>query len=780
MSDNQEIFKQAMEKGSSAAWDQQWDVAAQHYREALEKVPDHFQALMNLGLALFELENLDDALACYERASQIQSDDPAPVEKTAQIFERTGKLQQSAKQSIAAAELYLNIKDADKAIENWTRVVHMFPEHLSAHSRLALVHEKMGRRPQAITEYLAVASLQQHDGKQRSALETLTHALKLNPKSKQVTQALEMLKSNRMLTKPVQQRGSTGPLHKSQVQQKKSIDETSLTDAEKKSPDPITEASQKALSVLAEMLFETSEEQQPQEEDAPRGLKAITKGVTGSLMSPGPDRTEFSTYLGRAIDLHTRGEISQAAEELKNALNTGFDHPAAYFLLGNILSKSDKKGNAQRNLQRAVTHPDFALAARLLIGQDLHEQGKIKNAAVEYMEALKVADSEVVPTDKRDELAELYDPIIEAQSKEKDKEVLDKLCSSISELVNRPNWRTHLIDARKQLPASSDSAPPVPLADILTESEGSQLVEVMAKINRLAREGHYRSAMEEAYGVLDLAPTYLPLHIQMGELLLRQERNEEAITKFTTVAEAYSSRGEANRATDLYSRIVTLSPMDLIARNRLIEQLMARGEVDKALAEHINLGEAYYRLAELDMARSTYERALRVAQQSNLEDNWNVQILHNMADIDLQRLNWRQALRVFEQLRTLEPADAKARINIIELNVRLGQEAASKAELDNYISFLVGNAEERKALEFLEELVKENPTYVFIRRRLAQVYQQAARVDDAVGQWDKIGELLLDDGDRDGAIEAVQSIINLNPPKVEQYKTFLAKLQEKE
>ena len=442
------------------------------------------------------------------------------------------------------------------------------------------------------------------------------------------------------------------------------------------------------------------------------------------------------------------------------------------------MSMSDRKESAQRNLQRAVTHPDFALGARLLIGQHFMKKEKFGKATEEYLEALKVADSSVIPAEFRDDFSQLYDPIIEAHSNEKDKDVLRKLCTSISDLLIRPNWRIHLIETRKQLPQSGNSTAPLPIAEILTQAEGSLVVEAMTKINMLARDGHYRTAMEEAFAVLEHAPTYLPLHIQMGELLLRQDRNQEAIQKFTTIAEAYGSRGESIRATEMYDRIVELSPMDIGARTRLIDQLITRGDVDKALAGYISLGETYYRLAELDMARSTYEHALRLAQQSNLEDTWNVQILHNMADIDLQRLNWRQALRVFEQLRTLQPSDEKARMNLIELNVRMGQDGQAQAELDSYISLLVGNNQERVALAFLEALVAENPEMVFARRRLAQVYQQAARVDDAVAQWDKIGELLLESGDRDGAIEAIRSIVKLNPPKVDQYRSFLKKLNQ--
>ncbi|MEK6256159.1 MAG: tetratricopeptide repeat protein [Chloroflexota bacterium] len=686
MANSSPEFKQALDKGASAAWDQEWDVAAQHYREALEISPDHTQALMNLGLALYELDSLEDALPCYERARQLMPDDPAPVEKMAEIYEILEDDQLAAKHSITAADMYLNIKDPDKAIENWTRVVRVLPEHVAAHSRLALVHERLGRRPQAITELLAVASLQQHEGKQQEALETLKHAQQLNQKSKEVAQALEMLQANKLLIKPSSSRKVTGALRLPKNTKRLSTGRLDSPETQKETPDPITEASQKALGILAEMMFEV-----PGETEA---LEHGGKGDTGSLMAPGPDRTTLSVHLGKAIDLHTRGETMAAANEIKDAIGAGFDHPAAYFLMGSIQFQFDRKEGAVRALQRSVTHQDFSLAARLLTGEYLLEKNKLRKAAEEYLEALKIADVSVVPREAREELSQLYESIIQAQSRQKDKNVLTQLCTSISNLLMRPNWRINLLDARKQLPKAVSGMSLSPIAEILIRSEGNAIVEVLTKINHLAREGHYRSAMEEAYAVLDQAPTYLPLHIQMGELLLRQNRNQEAIEKFTIVAESYSSRGESIRATDMYSRIVGLSPMDLNARNRLIDQLIARGDVDEALKEYMNLGESYYRLAELDMARVTYEKALRVAQQSNDEDDWNVQILFSMADIDLQRLNWRQAMRVFEQLKTLNPENQKARKNLIELNMRMAQEVQAIAELDSYITYLSGNAME--------------------------------------------------------------------------------------
>jgi tetratricopeptide (TPR) repeat protein len=121
------------------------------------------------------------------------------------------------------------------------------------------------------------------------------------------------------------------------------------------------------------------------------------------------------------------------------------------------------------------------------------------------------------------------------------------------------------------------------------------------------------------------------------------------------VAHSYSVRGEVAQATKLLRRIIHISPMDIGARNRLIDQLTARGQLDDAIHEYLEMAAIYYRLAELDMARKTYTTALRLVQQGNASRDWNAHILQRMADIDMQRLDWKQALRVYEQIRTSSP-----------------------------------------------------------------------------------------------------------------------------
>ncbi len=151
--------------------------------------------------------------------------------------------------------------------------------------------------------------------------------------------------------------------------------------------------------------------------------------------------------------------------------------------------------------------------------------------------------------------------------------------------------------------------------------------------------------------------------------------------------------------------------------------------------------------------------------------------MRRMADIDMQRLDWRQALRLFEQLRTLEVDDAGIRKSLIDLNIRLNQPTQIAAELENYLSHLQSSGRRREAIPFLVDLVGEYPKQGLLRGVLAEEYRQAGRIPDAIAQLDALGDMLLDAGDRDGAIQAIEAILALNPPNIQDYKILLAKIR---
>ncbi|MDP3184995.1 MAG: tetratricopeptide repeat protein [Anaerolineales bacterium] len=769
MPGREDSFQNAMNEGHSAAWDQKWDQAAAAYQKALDEFPENPKALTSLGLALYQLGQYEEALKTYKQAVQLSSDNPLPLEKIAQLSERLGNLKEAIQAAMQAAELYIKSKEVDKALENWLRVTQLDPDNMTAHSHLALVHERLGHTQPAVSEYLAVASLYQQAGNADKAAEMVGRALRVMPNSAEAKQAKNLLKIGQMLPKPIRRKGGTGPLRMAQVRQ------LEAPKPAENGLNPVAEARKKALNRMAEVLFELyseSDNSQP----PPRSVQAFVRG-TDPLSLKQSERAKVLLHLGQAIDAQSNNQDAQAAEELERALEAGYKSTALYYNLGLLRATSNRIESALRYLQHAVKNNDYALGAHLVMAEILHKMGRSRESAIEYMEALRLADALVVAPEQADEIRQLYEPLIEGLSKKGASEDLEKLCDNIKALLLQPNWRSLVAEARQQLPPSRDGAPPLPLAEVMTQTKSSQVIQSINKANQLAQDGFLRSAVDEVFNALQHAPTYLPLHTLIGDLLIQDGRVGDAIAKYTVVAQAYTVRGEATQATNMLRRIIQVAPMDSTARTRLIEQLVAQGHVDETIGEYIQLADIYYRLAELDMARKTYTSALRFTQQAGANRSWSIKILHLMADIDMQHLDWRQALRLFEQIRTLQPEDVAVRKRLIDLNLRLNQPNQAVVELDSYVAYLESNAQRAEAIPFLESLAQDNPGQAILQRYLAEEYSRAGRIAEAIAQLDALGENLLNSGDRAGAIRTVETIMALNPPNPGGYKQLLDKLR---
>ena len=192
MTGRKDLFDESMHLGHSAAWDLEWDRAIEFYRKALAEIPDEINALTSLGLALLETEKYKESLDVYHHATKLDPNNPVPIEKSAEILERMGQTNAAVEQRRDAAEQHLLRKDAEKAIENWVHIARITPDDRATRSRLALTYERLGRKQDAIDEYLALASIIQSTGNSDQAIDAIQRALRIIPADKDATKALKM------------------------------------------------------------------------------------------------------------------------------------------------------------------------------------------------------------------------------------------------------------------------------------------------------------------------------------------------------------------------------------------------------------------------------------------------------------------------------------------------------------------------------------------------------------------------------------------------------------
>jgi len=774
MAGRREVYEQALKQGNSAAWDQKWEQAIAAYQRALTEFPGDPVAMDHLGLAYLQSGQLDQAQATYQDAIRADPQNPIPYEKIAEILERGGKMVESVQLRLSAAELFLASREAGKAIDNWLAAARLVPENMVARSRLALAFERTGQIKQAVTEYLALAAIMQRARQPEKAMQAVEQGMKILPDSPELSRARSALKAGKVLAVPPPYKpGMTGMLTPPPDMQSPGAAQQPRGAAaalEPRSISPQDAAQKTAMAILADRLFEADKDTFDQRRTS---IDQFTQREEKAVSA----HADQNRYLALAIDAYSRQAHQEAMQYFDRAFKVGFEHPAASFLFGTLQFAEGQMESAIHSLQKAVEHPDLSMGAHYILGRGFREMGKPYLSAIHFLSALRLADMSTLPEDQRDAMQRQYETFLEVSENEQEPDQWNQTGERIEALLTSPDWESRLRLARAQLDAQSESPGTAPLAEMLSLGKPQELIEAMGYLDVALQRGLWRTAMEQALLALDHGPTYLPLHLRITEIQLREEKQTEALAKLTLIARAYRIRGETVQAARAYERILQVNPMDASSRTELINLLVQQGDMRGALSSYLDLADVYTQQADLEGARQTYESALMLAVRNNADRSWQIQLLYRLGDLYMQRLDYRAALQTFQRLQQLDPTDEKAATQLVDLMIRLGKITDAQNLIDSMAREWTRLGRQDQVLDWLEELVRVRPEEALLRRKLADTYQQRGRIAEAIGQLDALGDAQIEAGNIPEAILTVRSILSLHPPNVGGYQELLRKLE---
>ena len=755
------VFEEAMKRASNYAWDKQWSKAIVEYKRALAEFPDDLTALVSLGMAYLESRQLEEALSAYQKASQLTPNDPLAWERVADVQERLGRLDGAAETYVAMANIYVERKEIGKAIETWLRATRLTPDHLVAHLSLAEAYAKQGKARAAAGEHLALARILQRRGQTGKAIQQCRLALERDPRNAQAHATLEALRAGKKVEKV-----KPTPIPAAiEIGEATEIEEEI---EEKEKGSPVDTGRQKALMELAEILFE----EHPVEE-AVADVTAFVEGRRAREAAPKLTQGQIDTILGQAIDSQTRGAIDKAIANYSRLIKAGVDQPAIHFSLGLLFQEKMQLDEAIRELSLTTRHPEYGLASHFALGECYRAQGKIEDALEHFIEVLKIIDLQTVQRDQADDLIQLYDSLAESYTAKGDRDKAIIFLDSLVDFLSGKGWQDKVMEARRRLDSVAEEGVTRSLAEILEVPGSEEVLASMAMSQEYTKRNMLLTAIEEIYRAIEMAPTYLPLHLRLAEVFVRQERLEEAVAKYMAVAEVYHMRGDDRQAIGVYKQVLKMSPMDVNVRARMIDLLVNRGELDQALEQYMSLADDYYQLAQIDEALEKFNEALHLASRASNERTWKVQILHKIGDINMQRVDWRRATAAYEAIKALSPDDEQVRMHLFDLYQKQGQIHKALAELRELVRYYEAKGQPQKTLSILKDAVQLRPQEMSLRALLARVYAQQGMKGEAIAELDALGEMQLEAGLRDEAVQTVKQIIALEPPNVEAYRQLL-------
>jgi tetratricopeptide (TPR) repeat protein len=411
------------------------------------------------------------------------------------------------------------------------------------------------------------------------------------------------------------------------------------------------------------------------------------------------------------------------------------------------------------------------------LGLTYHASGRTDRALEHVIEAVKSIDLGLATESQTSDLAGAYQALIDRYVAKGDSENAKKYTEALLGFFSSQDWQKKASEARLGLDVFVEDGAPMTLAEYLETPETAVIVSTMRRTSEYLRRNMLMTAAEECFFAIGEAPFCLPLHARLAEILLMLDRSEQAVAKFLTIADVYRMRGDTKNATGIYKKILGLAPMDVRARRKLAGLLIEQGEIDQALEHYLLLADTHYQLAQVSLALERYGEALSLVSGSSDQKKWETKILHRMGDIFRQRVDWARATAAYESLVTIAPDDEAALLALVDLYFKQGHRDKGLQAFEALWDLYEKSGDTQKLLNITQDAARSCPNESRLLVRLADLYANLGMADQAVTAYDAAGKMQLKAGLREEAVRSIESIIELGPDNVDEYRRLLSRVQ---
>ncbi len=757
MAGDQNKFQIAMTHADRFIQEGKWTDAMKAYRFAMAEFPNNAAAIIGFGKAALSSKQMELAQKAFQQVLRFNPTNLEALNAMADIQERVGQLDAAAESYLRIGNVYAARSDLDTAIDSWIRATKLAAGHVDAHRKLAEALIQQGKTRPAARKLLALAAIYQRRGDMERVIEQIDAAQELVSDDPGIIAAFEAVQAETPI-QPNKIGDAPPPPPKSSPNFMDFEDDTEdlfglddLFGGNDEEPETgsssggmVEGTQQKAMEQLANVIFEDSD-------------------------NPG------SMLIMQAIDLQSRDDLASAISNYEQAIQLGSSQVALYFNLGLLYKQQGQVNKAAEVLKVAAQDQNYNVSAQFALGDSYYDTQNLDLAVRHYVEALKIIDLQTVSGQTSQEISQTYSTLADRYIEQNDSEKISQFITAVQNFFANSDWEKRVYDARRRMNNISTENSAMSLAEFLETPETEVIVTTLAITGEYINRNMLMTASEECLRAIQKAPYFLPLHVRLADILLKQEHTDEAITKYLYISRVFQMREQPDQAVNMYNKILKLAPMDVTVRSKLIDLYTSFKDIPKALEQYLILADSYYQLAQVDRALEKYNEALRLA--SNVENAQNLQLeaLKRIADIYNQRFDWAGATSAYEKMLKVVPNNDNTLLRLIDLYYKQNKIREAVKTLDHLLS-IYQRRNPLQSLEVLKEFSTTYPDDMFLRQRLAVVYAQNNLTREAIAEYDTLGEMQMEKGQREQAIQTIQTIINLGPDDVEGYQRLLAQI----
>jgi len=750
-----------------------WTEALKAYRFALAEFPNNQEAIIGFGQAAYSAGQLQIAQRAFQQALKLNPSDWQVLNYVGDIQEQLGQLDSAAETYFRIGNILSAQDNFEAAIEAWSQATSLAPNHADAHRKLAQGWLEQANPRSAARQLLTLAAVYQSQNSYPQALEVVQEAGELIGDDPGISAALEAL--DRRVPIDPQKLSETPPV--------KEVEEESWPDMA-----DFSQSYQDEMFLDGEDPFAFEEEIQ---KEAPKGglIEAAQQNAVaelanvifedeGGTYTGTIPRDELNMLIMQALDLQSREQTTEAVNNYRQVIRAGVNSPAIFFNLGLLSKELGQHDEAIKMLKAAAQANKYSIPAQFALGGAYFSENDLESAIRHSVEAVRLIDLETVDQYHAQRIVEYYDSLADNILAEGDQQKITAFIAALETFFAKSDWQQKVYQARQRMNSVAEDDRIMSLAEFLETPETEVVISTLAVTGEYMKRNLLMTASEECLRAIQHAPSYLPLHARLAEILLKQDHTDAAINKYLYIAKVYQIRNQLDQAINVFQKILRLAPMDVVVRSKLIDLYISSQNIEQALDQYLTLANSYYQLAQVDRALEKYSEALRLTADIPADaDAWKAQILSSMGDIYNQRFDWGRAAASFEELRKIRPNDERTSRQLVDLYFKQRKTDQAVSSLDSLLTLYQKQNNNEKSLELLRELVINYPENTPLRERLAAIYSQNNMQKEAIAEYDALGEMQMEKGLWDDAARTIQRILDLGPEDAEGYRLLLSKIR---
>ncbi|HEX6817636.1 MAG TPA: tetratricopeptide repeat protein [Ktedonobacterales bacterium] len=354
-------------------------------------------------------------------------------------------------------------------------------------------------------------------------------------------------------------------------------------------------------------------------DDGPRRGGPPDRG--GRPRGTGPN---VQAALREAQQLQQDGQLDDAIDICEDLLARGVDRPDVHYFLGWLYQEADRWDQAAAQFDLLLDDPEYALSCFYALGQCARAQGRLKEAAQYFDEAVDRVNLDELVREEADQLLQLCQEAAEAHRDMNDLEGAETIFSALLGFLQSQGWKERVAEAEHMMRETLGSAAPPKRRRMANASRSAIPQRAPGSRSGLNPNGSTGQGLsldalvrsQPGAGGDHLAALINDLSAatahSRASLMSLPEPVRAQVSQAVREIENYVAHGLLTAAIEECLRVMEMAPQYLDVHLLLGEIYVRQGKVEQAIAKYAVLVDTYLVNGRVDDAIATYRRILQL------------------------------------------------------------------------------------------------------------------------------------------------------------------------